>query len=366
VVFSDQQKETIKQFMATGQVAKAQEVILKELNTEFGGLATAMAKTDDGKLKMASKALTEMKTTVGKLISEGLAKLSPLVVGIGNLFHKTFGQELSQDLEESRGKMEDLFETLKTGNLSLDERKDIIEELNSQYGPYLKGLITEKMTSEDLADAEKYANDQMLKKIEIEVRQEAIKKVMEAYKKEESRHLEAEKEVRKSERLAKEGEKAAEKSDDDQVREYYTKSAYEALKWSKMKLSESEKKMADSKKALDDEINDLGGNSINKDLKKRSLADIKKEIDTLLGKDKTDKIGKGGADAQSAFNTSALGGASGGLGEAKVIKIDFHKALMEVNVPGGNGTDIIGKGQLTVEAMLRIINNLSMAQGATM
>jgi ATP-dependent Clp protease ATP-binding subunit ClpA len=262
--------------------------------------------------------------------------------------------------------MEDLFETLKTGNLSLDERKDIIEELNSQYGPYLKGLITEKMTTEDLADAEKYANDQMLKKIEIEVRQEAIKKVMEAYKKEESRHLEAEKEVRKSERLAKEGEKAAEKSDDDQAREYYTKSAYEALKWSKMKLSESEKKMADSKKALDDEINDLGGNSINKDLKKRSLADIKKEIDTLLGKDKTDKIGKGGADAQSGINTSALGGASGGLGEAKVIKIDFHKALMEVNVPGGNGTDIIGKGQLTVEAMLRIINNLSMAQGATM
>jgi tape measure domain-containing protein len=80
---------------------------------------------------------------------------------------------------------------------------------------------------------------------------------------------------------------------------------------------------------------------------------------------KLQKIGDGEL-GQSAINTSALGGASGGLGEAKVIKIDFHKALMEVNVPGGNGTDIIGKGQLTVEAMLRIINNLSMAQGATM
>ncbi len=77
-------------------------------------------------------------------------------------------------------------------------------------------------------------------------------------------------------------------------------------------------------------------------------------------------IGNDGQVGKSAINISALGGASGGLGEAKVIKIDFHKALMEVNVPGGNGTDIIGKGQLTVEAMLRIINNLSHSTSATM
>jgi len=81
---------------------------------------------------------------------------------------------------------------------------------------------------------------------------------------------------------------------------------------------------------------------------------------------KAGKIGMGGAVTQGAINTSALSGASGGLGEAKVIKIDFHKALMEVNVPGGNGTDIIAKAPMSVEMMLRIINNLSQSQGSIM
>jgi hypothetical protein len=163
--------------MATGQVAKAQEVILKELGTEFGGLATAMAKTDAGKLKMASKALTEMKTTVGKLISEGLAKLSPLVTGLGELFHKTFGTELSEDLEKSREHMIGLFEAMKDGNIPLDQKKDIMNELNTTYGEYLPKLLTDKMTNEDLSKAEKAVNEEMIHKIDIQSNKENIDKI---------------------------------------------------------------------------------------------------------------------------------------------------------------------------------------------
>jgi Prophage tail length tape measure protein len=73
-----------------------------------------------------------------------------------------------------------------------------------------------------------------------------------------------------------------------------------------------------------------------------------------------------GAATQGAMNTSALSGASGGLGEAKVIKIDFHAPLMKIDVPGGNGLDVVSKAPMTMEILLRMINNLSMSQGSTM
>lgn len=80
----------------------------------------------------------------------------------------------------------------------------------------------------------------------------------------------------------------------------------------------------------------------------------------------TGTTGGMGAATQNAFNTSALSGAAGGLGEAKIIKIDFHAPLMKVDMPGGNGMDVVAKAPMTIEMMLRLINNLSQSQGSTM
>ena len=82
VVFNEAQRETIKNFMATGQVAKAQSVILQELQTEFGGLAEAMTKTDEGKVQMAKKGWAEIKITVGELVSKLEVSLIPILNGI--------------------------------------------------------------------------------------------------------------------------------------------------------------------------------------------------------------------------------------------------------------------------------------------
>lgn len=106
----------------------------------------------------------------------------------------------------------------------------------------------------------------------------------------------------------------------------------------------------------------------------RKKMGINTELDKIKAGGKTaeetaaGKFGKGGAGGltQSAINTSLLSGASGGLGEAKIIKIDFHAPLMKVDVPGGNGMDIVAKAPMSVEMMLRIINNLSQSQGSTM
>jgi hypothetical protein len=373
VVFSDQQKETIKNFMATGQIAKAQGVILKELDTEFGGLATAMSKTDAGKIKMAEKALSEMKLTIGELINKGLVKLTPLIEGIGDIFHKTFGKDVVKDLEESKGKMNDLFETLKTGNLSLDERKSIISELNTEYGPYLKSLITENMTTEDLASAQSYSNAQMIKKIEIEVNEEAIKKIMAEYSKLEIKHLERIIEFNKAKREAEESAKRnkdiLKRQGGDKVQEAYDIKATASLQQfyvnnAARRLANSESDLKVGKDKMDKWLMDMLGITA-PDFKKRTLAEINADIAKNLHPDKGGKITPGGGLGEGAINTSLLSGASGGLGEAKIIHIDFHAPLMKIDIPGGNGKDVVDKAPLAMEQLIRITNNLSQSQGST-
>jgi hypothetical protein len=93
VVFSDAQKEVIKHFVETGQKAKAQQVILKELETEFGGLAKAMTQTDEGKIAMAKKQWGAIKLEIGEIISKLQVSLIPVltavinaVKGVGHMF----------------------------------------------------------------------------------------------------------------------------------------------------------------------------------------------------------------------------------------------------------------------------------------
>ncbi len=51
VNFSKSQMEVIKKLVETGKVAKAQEIIMKELRKEFGGMAKAEVNTLEGKIK---------------------------------------------------------------------------------------------------------------------------------------------------------------------------------------------------------------------------------------------------------------------------------------------------------------------------
>lgn len=60
VAFTDEQKNMIKGFVELGQVEKAQAVILKELETEFGGSAKAMADTFGGALDQLGNAFGDL------------------------------------------------------------------------------------------------------------------------------------------------------------------------------------------------------------------------------------------------------------------------------------------------------------------
>lgn len=72
VNFNNDQKEVIKKLVETGQSAKAQQMILKELKTEFGGSAVAARHTFGGALEFLKNMLGEVGESIGKLIANAL------------------------------------------------------------------------------------------------------------------------------------------------------------------------------------------------------------------------------------------------------------------------------------------------------
>lgn len=74
VTFSERQKETIKGFVETNQLAKAQAVILDELKSEFGGVAQAMAKTSSGAIQQMKNALADLGESLGAALGPVLTR----------------------------------------------------------------------------------------------------------------------------------------------------------------------------------------------------------------------------------------------------------------------------------------------------
>jgi len=76
VSFTSEQVEVIKKLQETGQTAKAQQLIINELNTEFGGSASRAADTFGGRMAQLKNALSEVQETIGMALLPILTELA--------------------------------------------------------------------------------------------------------------------------------------------------------------------------------------------------------------------------------------------------------------------------------------------------
>jgi hypothetical protein len=79
VSFSESQKATIKNLVETGQTAKAQALILKELGTEFGGSAEAAASAGTGGWTVLKNKFDNVRETLGGLLAQGTGQGLPIL-----------------------------------------------------------------------------------------------------------------------------------------------------------------------------------------------------------------------------------------------------------------------------------------------
>ncbi len=69
ITFTEKQKATIKSLVDMGDAASAQKIILKELESQFGGSAKAMATTFGGAVKQLNNLIGDSKEKFGELIA---------------------------------------------------------------------------------------------------------------------------------------------------------------------------------------------------------------------------------------------------------------------------------------------------------
>jgi hypothetical protein len=99
VTFSQVQKDQIKHFMDTNNIAGAQGVILKELQKEFGGSAEAAGKTFGGQMAILNQRLDDVRQNIGDALLPQLVKLvgfvsnniGPAFDNLGSIFSDVKG-----------------------------------------------------------------------------------------------------------------------------------------------------------------------------------------------------------------------------------------------------------------------------------
>lgn len=108
------------------------------------------------------------------------------------------------------------------------------------------------------------------------------------------------------------------------------------------KAKENYEQQVNDQKFLTTQLRNLG----------KAIADLIKDG---IKPAKDDLGGEGGSLKNSAFNTSSLAGASGGLGQARIIKIDFHGPFQQ-----NNGVkESKNQADEAIEKMTELLNNFS-------
>lgn len=155
------------------QVAKTDEAIRNAV-LGFGqlqgvaGSMEAVSKTLGGQLSNLADNVTGLFRAMGE---SGLGKaVSSVVSGLNRLVGRvkdsiTVTDDQTRAVRTEQAEMNVLFETLKNGNFTQEERGRLIGEINSKYAEYLPNLIDEKASIDEIAKAQTAANNLLEQKI---------------------------------------------------------------------------------------------------------------------------------------------------------------------------------------------------------
>ena len=141
VSFTEAQKDQVKAMVASGDTMGAQKLILKEMETQFGGSAKAAGETFSGQLN-------KLKVTIGNFMEDAGAKLVPILMKVGDWL----GKKIPEAIEFLRPTF-DLIVTgvkgfvlaLKDGDVTSDGFVGVMETIGDALRraiPVIKDIVT--------------------------------------------------------------------------------------------------------------------------------------------------------------------------------------------------------------------------------
>lgn len=153
VQLSDQQKEQIALFVKSGQVAKAQAIILKELQVEFGGSAEAAGKAGTGGMTILKNKISDLKENLGEATYKGIAPMADAFSDLVTEATKYTKSNPATELIREKDLFIDLAKSATEDNLSKKQRLEIINQMRSINPDFLNGLDTENLTFKQIKDS---------------------------------------------------------------------------------------------------------------------------------------------------------------------------------------------------------------------
>lgn len=138
VQFTDTQKGLIKALQDGGDMAGAQDIILKELESQFGGLAKAAGELATGSFKQLDNVTGDLKEAYGGLIADALEPLNRLLITMVTSWADVIDKQ-RQAIAFTRDFKDGTIDEIRT----LGELEDILEGLEKQKGQAGRGAYIE-------------------------------------------------------------------------------------------------------------------------------------------------------------------------------------------------------------------------------
>lgn len=179
VSFTPEQEKMIKNFVDTNQVAKAQAIILKELETEFGGSARAAAEAGAGGWQSFGHVIGAIQEGLGQMLLNLGASLLPALRSAASAFRDFISVPVSETLEKERQTFQGLSISIYNAAVGTDERTKAINKLKQQYPQYLADINAEKATNEQLKPILDKINQSYIIRIALQKQQEQIQPLLE-------------------------------------------------------------------------------------------------------------------------------------------------------------------------------------------
>ena len=166
--------------------SKMGELLVKSKN-EFNRYTKAVTGTNVA-IEQASKntnnakaiqaqAQNEFKLTaiaLGERLSPAMQQFYKIAGTAASVLTRFISIKASDQLREDRIEMNNLFTAIKHTKEGTDERKKAIDQLNTSYGNYLQNLLTEHSTLIEIEKAQRAANSELIRNMQIKLREEDL------------------------------------------------------------------------------------------------------------------------------------------------------------------------------------------------
>ncbi len=237
----------------TGKNAAAAASDLDAMNNSLGATEVAAQKVIKTTEQQVSILKNNILSALAPLGEAGKSFIGNLAKQLNKLFKTR--QELSdyrdvlrdivnntqnkfeEQLNTSATRLEVLFKRLKATNVGSKLRKDLLNQINIEYGEYLPNLLTEKSSIEEINTAQIKANESLRKNIELKIQHAATEEIL----------------INQTKRESKEWTRLTEKYKDAGLKVSQIKAAYEDFLKPLNEQTGEYKELLKSLKAYDEE-----------------------------------------------------------------------------------------------------------------